>query len=238
MSDRYSYDAELDSYHGVAQGSRGQFIARTYAHLFGAIVLFVLIQVAMFQSGAAESICRALVGTGWAWLLVLGAFILLGTLASHVAHARVSKPVQYAALVFFVALQALIFVPLLFVANLKTPGGGIIQSAAVVTLGGFGLLTAIVFLTRADFSFMRSVLFWAGICALLLIVGSVLFGFNLGLVFSVAMVALAGGWILYDTSNVLHHYNEDQYVGAALELFSSVAMMFYYVVRIFMQSRD
>ena len=85
---------------------------------------------------------------------------------------------------------------------------------------------------------MRSLLFWAGICALLLVVGSMIFGFQLGLVFSVAMVALAGGYILYDTSNVLHHYREDQYVGASLSLFSSVALMFWYVLRIFMQARD
>lgn len=238
MSDRFSYDAELDSFHGVAQASRGRFIAQTYAHLFGAIVLFVLIQVAIFQSGAAESICRALLGMKFGWLLVIGGFMLFGTLATHVAHSAQSKPAQYAALIFFVALQALVFVPLLYIANRMTPGGGMIQSAAVVTLGGFGLLTAIVFLTRADFSFLRSVLMWAGVCALLLIVGATLFGFNLGMVFSVAMVALAGGWILYDTSNVLHHYREDQYVGASLELFSSLAMMFWYVLRIFMQSRD
>jgi FtsH-binding integral membrane protein len=238
MNDRYSYDAELDSYHGVAQASRGQFIARTYAHLFGAIVLFVLIQVAIFQSGAAEAICKTLAGWKWGWLLVLGGFMLFGNIAIHVAHSAQSKGAQYAALIFFVALEALIFVPLLYIANLMTPGGGMIQSAAVVTLGGFGLLTAIVFLTRADFSFMRSILFWAGICALLLVVGSIVFGFNLGIVFSVAMVAFAGAYILYDTSNVLHHYREDQYVGASLELFSSVALMFWYVLRIFMQSRD
>ena len=238
MSDRYSYDAELDSYHGVAQSSRGQFIARTYAHLFGAIVLFVLIQVAIFQSGAAESISRALLGFRWSWLLVLGAFMLFGNLAIHVAHSGQSRGAQYAALVFFVAIQALIFVPLLYIANRMTPGHGITQSAAIVTLGGFGLLTAIVFLTRADFSFLRGILFWVGICALLLIVGSIVFGFNLGLLFSVAMVAFAGAYILYDTSNVLHHYREDQYVGAALELFSSVALMFWWVLRIFMQARD
>jgi FtsH-binding integral membrane protein len=41
----------------------------------------------------------------------------------------------------------------------------------------------------------------------------------------------------YDTSNVLHHYPEDRYVGAALELFASVAMMLWYVLRLFMSRR-
>jgi hypothetical protein len=63
-------------------------------------------------------------------------------------------------------------------------------------------------------------LFWGGISALVLIVAGVAFGFQLGTHFSVAMVALAGAAILYDTSNVPHHYPEDRHVAAALELFA------------------
>ena len=55
--------------------------------------------------------------------------------------------------------------------------------------------------------------------------------------FSVAMVAFAGAAILYDTSNVLHHYPEDRAVGAALELFASVALLFWYILRLFMSRR-
>jgi len=79
---------------------------------------------------------------------------------------------------------------------------------------------------------------WGGIGALLLIVAGALFGFELGMFFSVAMVVFAGAAILYDTSNVIHHFPEDRHVGAALELFASVALMFWYVLRIFMASRD
>jgi hypothetical protein len=82
------------------------------------------------------------------------------------------------------------------------------------------------------------VLRWAFVVALLLVVAGVVFGFELGTFFSVAMIALAGGAILYDTSNVLHRYPEDRYVAAALELFSSVALMFWYVLRLFLASRD
>ena len=73
---------------------------------------------------------------------------------------------------------------------------------------------------------------WGGIIALVTIVGGVLFGFQLGTFFSVAMVGLAGAAILYDTSNVLHHYPEDRYVAASLELFASVALMLWYVLRL------
>jgi hypothetical protein len=75
------------------------------------------------------------------------------------------------------------------------------------------------------------------IAALALIVISVLFGMNLGVWFVWAMIVLASGYILYDTSNVLHRYRTDQHVAAALALFASVALLFWYVIQIFM-SRD
>jgi FtsH-binding integral membrane protein len=145
-------------------------------------------------------------------------------------------PAQYAALIGYVVAEAIIFVPLLFVAATYV-GPDVINKAAWVTLLGFAGLTAVVFMTRKDFSFLGGLLRWGGIMALVLIVVGVLFGFELGTWFSVGMIALAGGAILYDTSNVLHHYPEDRYVAASLELFASVALMFWYVLRLFM-SRD
>jgi FtsH-binding integral membrane protein len=169
------------------------------------------------------------------WLLVLGGFVIVSWLASRVAHTAVSKPAQYAALSGFVVAESIIFVPLLFLANQVAPGA--ITSAAVVTFFAFAGLTLVVFLTRKDFSFLRGILCWGGIVALVLIVAGAIFGFNLGTYFCVAMVALAGGSILYDTSNVLHHYPEDRYVGAALELFASVALLLWYVLRLFLSRR-
>ena len=110
-----------------------------------------------------------------------------------------------------------------------------IQSAALVTLIGFAALTGVVFVTRKDFSFLGALLKWGGVVALVLIVAGVVFGFQLGTFFSVGMVAFAGAAILYDTSNILHHYPEDRYVAAALGLFASVALMFWYVLRLFMR---
>jgi FtsH-binding integral membrane protein len=139
------------------------------------------------------------------------------------------------ALAGFVVAEAIIFLPLLYIAVLTQPA--VIESAAGVTLLGTAGLTAVAFITRKDFSFLRSLLMWGGILALVAIAGGVLFGFELGTWFSVAMIGFAGAAVLYDTSNVLHHYPEDRYVGAALELFASIALMFWYVLRLFM-SRD
>ena len=145
---------------------------------------------------------------------------------------------QYAALGAFVLAWAIVFVPLLYVANAYAPGT--IKSAALVTLVGFSGLTAMAFISGKDFSFLGSVLRWGGIVALVMIGAGVLFGFQLGTFFSVAMVGFAGAAILYDTSNVMHHFSEDRYVGAALQLFASVALMFWYVLQLLMSfgSRD
>jgi FtsH-binding integral membrane protein len=213
--------------------SRATFVSRTYGHLFGAILAFTLIEVFLFKTGMAEAIARSMLGVSW--LLVLGGFVVVSWLASRTAHMAASKAAQYAALAAFVAAEAIIFVPLLYIANLRAPG--VIASAATITFFAFTALTLVVFLTRKDFSFLRGILMWGGIVALVLIVGGTIFGFNLGTYFSVAMVALAGASILYDTSNVLHHYPEDRYVGAALQLFVSVAMMLWYVLRLLMSRR-
>jgi uncharacterized protein len=229
----------IDSYPQTAAvidldaASRGTFVSRTYTHLFSAIAAFTLIEVILFRTGLAAPIAAALLSVPW--LGVLGGFILVAWLASRAAHSAVSKSAQYAALAGFVLAEAIIFVPLLYIADQVAPGA--IASAAVVTFFAFAALTVLVFMTRKDFSFLRTAIMWGGIVALVLIVAGIVFGFHLGTYFSVGMVALAGAAILYDTSNVLHHYPQDRYVAAALQLFASVALMFWYVLQIFLSRR-
>jgi len=213
--------------------ARGTFVSRTYGHLFGAVMLFMLIEICLFKSGLAPKLAQSMLGVSW--LLVLGGFVVVSWLASRVAHSAASKPAQYAALIAFVVAEAIIFIPLLYIADIRAPGT--ITSAAAVTFLGFSGLTAVVFVTGKDFSFLRGILMWGGIVALCLIVAGVIFGFQLGTFFSVAMVAIAGAAILYDTSNVLHHYPEDRYVAAALQLFASVALMLWYVLRLLSDRR-
>ena len=70
----------------VALGSadaRSIFISRTYAHLMGAIVAFTFLEVLLFSTGVAEGIARALAGVNW--MFVLGAFMVVGWLASRAA---------------------------------------------------------------------------------------------------------------------------------------------------------
>lgn len=216
----------------TAGDSRATFVTRTYLHLLGAIIAFTLIEMYLFQSGLAATVAQALSSMHWG--LVMGGFVLIGWLATRFAHTAQSLPVQYLALAAYVVADAIIFVPMLYMAQ-SAAGGGVIEKAAYVTLLGFGVLTCIAWGLRKDFSFLRGVMIWGGCIALAAIVGSFIFGYDLGFYFSVAMVALAGASILYDTSNVIHHYDESRYVGAALSLFASVAMMFWYVLRLLTQ---
>ena len=214
--------------------ARANFISRTYIHLMGAILAFTLLEVTLFSTGLAHSIARGLAGVNW--MFVLGAFMVAGWLASRAAHRAEALATQYLALAGYVAAEALIFVPLQYVAETLAPGA--IESAAAITLLGFGGLTGVALVTRKDFSFLRGILLWGGTLALVAIGGGVIFGFELGTLFSVAMVGFAGAAILHDTSNVLHHHAEDRYVAAALELFASVALMFWYVLQLFLSSKD
>lgn len=217
---------------GASVDARARFIVRTYNHLFLAILAFTAVEVALFATGMIMPIAR---GVGGHWWLAFGAFILVGWIGRSFARRTDNVALQYLGLAAIVGTWSLIFAPLLVFAEAFAPGA--IQSAALVTILSFAGLTAIAFVTRKDFSFLRGILMWGGVCALVLIVAAALFGFKLGTFFMVAMVALAGGSILYDTSNVIHHYREDQHVAAAIELFADVALLFWYLLSIF-SSRD
>ena len=156
--------------------------------------------------------------------------------ASTWAASAVSPGLQYAGLSLYVLAESVIFAPLLYIARQIDPG--IITSAAWTTGLLFVALTAVVFITRKDFSFLRSVLIFGGIAALGLIVVAIVFQFSLGPIFTYAMIAFACCYILYDTSNVLHHYRIGQHVAAALALFASVALLFWYILQLFLSRRN
>jgi FtsH-binding integral membrane protein len=217
----------------IGVDARAQFITRTYTHLFIAVLAFVALEIFLFTSGLAFPIAQAMLSISW--LIPLGLFMVVSWIASRVAFSASSLGSQYMALGAFVVAEAIIFVPLLALAMMAAPGA--INNAAAVTVLGFIALTGVAFVTRKDFSFLRTLLVWGGLVAVGLIVAGSLFGFELGNLFSIGMVGFAGAAILYDTSNVIHHFPEDKYVAASLQLFASVALLLWYVLQLFM-SRD
>lgn len=218
--------------------TRAAFIRLTYLHLAGAVFAFAGIEAFLLSSGYAERMTATMMGTQYGWLIVLGGFMFVSWLANTWASSATSPSTQYAGLTLYVIAEAVIFAPLLFLAS--TIDASIIPTAGILTLMVFGGLTAAVFMTRADLSYWRTGLTIAGFAAMGAIACAILFGFTLGVLFSAAMIVLASGYILYDTSNVLHHYRIGQHVAAALALFAAVALLFWYMIRLVMalQSRD
>jgi FtsH-binding integral membrane protein len=217
--------------------ARATFLSRTYTHLLGAILAFAGLEALLLGSPVDDAMTRLALSGRFGWLLVLGGFMLVSYVAERWARDAASQAMQYAGLGLYVLLEALLFLPLLHIAALRTDQN-LISSAAIITAIVFTGLTLIVFMTRMNFSFLRGVLYLAGFAAMGLIAASMLFGLSLGVWFSWGMIAFSAGWILYKTSSVLHDYRTDQHVSAALGLFASVALLFWYVLQLLMSRRN
>ncbi len=220
-------------------GDRVSFIRKTYLHLAAAVGAFVLIETIIFTLFGDQIMSKVLpMVSGLSWLVVLAAFIGAGWLANHWAHSETSQAKQYMGLGLCVVAWSAIFVPLLAIAQ-KYGGEGTIALAGIITVIVFGGLTATVFLTKADFSFLRTAITVGSLLALAtIVVGTIMSLPIFGMFFAGAMVLLCVGSILYDTSNVLHHYRTDQHVGASLSLFASIAMLFWYILQLVMMLQE
>ena len=219
-----AWDAEVDA--------RAGFIRKTYLHLLGAVLGFAVLEYLLFQLGAVQPMMSLLGASKWSWLIVLGAFMAVSWIASAWANSSTSLAMQYAGLILYVVAEAVIFVPILYIAS--TFYEGAITTAATTTLIMFGGITAFAFISGKNFSFLGGVLTVCGIAAMITIGLAIVMGFELGLIFTVLMIAFASMFILYETSNVMHQYRVGQHVAASLALFASVALLFWYVLRLVM----
>jgi len=225
---------ELVSY--ATNIEQATFYRKTYSHVAIALLAFIVVEAILINT-VPESLIFSMVSSPFVWLFILGGFWLGSMLANKWTQAQ-DKSTQYRGLGIYVLLEAIIFLPMIYIAIDLSDDLAIISQAGIITLSLFAGLTAVVFLTRVDFSFLRTILVVGGFLALGLIVAGALFNFDLGLWFSVAMVALAAGGILYETYNIKNVYSTDQYVAAALQLFSSVMLLFWYVLRILLSRRN
>ena len=214
---------------------RATFFRKTYSHVAIAILAFIVVETLLLKIVPTETIMFML-GGRFVWLFIIGLF-WLGTTMSNKLAFHPSQNQQYLGLGLYVLLEAIIFLPMIAIA-LSYAGSDMLVQAATITLFMFSGLTAVVFLTKTDFSFLRTAIIVGGFVALGAIVVGAIFGFNLGLWFSVGMVVLASASILYQTSQIKDQYNTDQYVGAALQLFASIMLLFWYVLRILMSRRS
>lgn len=111
-------------------------------------------------------------------------------------------------------------------------GTELIMTAA----GGTGViflgLSGYVMTTRKDFSFMGGFLFVGLLVAILGMIGAMIFsipGMFLGI--SAMMILLMSGFILYDTSRIIHG-GETNYVMATISLFLDILILFQHLLHI------
>ncbi|WP_304343068.1 Bax inhibitor-1 family protein [Chryseobacterium koreense] len=214
---------------------RAQFYKKTYTHVAMAVLAFIAVESILISIVPQEYIFM-MVGQKYSWLLVIGIFWLAAMLANKWSLSQ-SKSTQYMGLGFYVLIEAVIFLPLIYIAVAKA-GGNVIFQAAMLTVAMFAGLSGVAFTSKKDFSFLRTFVVMGGFIAIGLIVAGAIFGWNLGLWFSVGMVILASASILYETSKLKNTYSTDQYVGASLQLFASVMLLFWYILRILMSRRS
>ena len=242
-------DASSVPVSALSAETRAEFIKKTYAHLAMAIAALVgleLLAFGLMPEPAVNRVVEIMMGGRFNWLIVLGAFMAASYVAHKWAANGASVGQQYAGLALYVVAETIILFPLLAIAgfyanaDLDSTTFGLVGTAALITLLLTAGITAFVFITGANFSFLGGFLSMAAIAAFGLIVASAIFGFSLGLVFIVAMIVLMCGFILYETSNVLHTYPVGFHVAAALALFASIATLFWYVLQLLMslQSDD
>ena len=231
---------------------RVAFLRKTYAHLGVALIAFAALTggILKFAPQTSFDFSRWAL-SGYTWLLVIGLFMVVGYVAERLARSETSRGLQYVGLAIGVASYAILLQPMLWIVILRFGGpdtvglseggmltgqaGSILMQAVIITLAVFVGLTLTVFLTKKDFSFMRGALVIGSFAAIGVILASVIFGFSLGAFFSGAMILLMAGYILYQTSLVMSYFPPSGYVAASLMLFSTVATLFWYVLRLVME---
>ena len=113
--------------------------------------------------------------------------------------------------------------------------GAVLGHALGLTACIFVGLTVYTLTSKTDFSFMGGAL-TIGIFSLF---GLILFGWLFGgfadvmhFLICVGAVILFSGFVLYDTSRILHHYRTDEYVVGALALYLDFVLMLWYILHL------
>ena len=190
---------------------RSQFIWKVYAHVVGGILALVAIEAYILTSGMVNGLISLMYGSP---ILTFFAFVGSTMAAQSVARSAQSTTVQYAAFAAYVGIFAVFIAPAIYYAEMKQPG-----------------VVATAMITRKDFSFLRGIVTWGFMLALVAIAASMFLGFQWGQWFSVAMIGLLGAAILYQTGEIMRTYPTNRYVSAALELFGSIALLFLWILR-------
>jgi FtsH-binding integral membrane protein len=208
------------------------FLTKTYLHLLLAIGLFVGSLLTIF------TVKPILMAIFWVWFLPFAPMIMMialigvSAIATSLARTSTNKTLHYVGLVAYSVMEVVFVTPMIYMFLVRGQGADIV-TASWMTLAIFGCMTATVFVVKPDLGFLGKFLAFASISSIVVVLGAIVFGFTLGTWFTMAMIVLACGYILYETSSMTKIYNKNQYVACALSLFASIVMLFWYILRLF-----
>jgi uncharacterized protein len=218
---------------------RVAFLRKSYGLLGVSLIAWAAASAALFRYAPETSLAWSKWALNGHWLIVVALLMVSGMVAQWLAKSNTSRAVQLLGLGVEVAAWTFLLQPILWIGFFKFPAafGAMLAQGTVATLAIFAGLTATVFITKKDFSFLRGVITVGMFAAMGIIIASMLFGFTLGLLFIGAMILLLSLKILYDTSQLLNYFPPTHYVSAALMLFSTVATLFWYIINLLMATR-
>jgi uncharacterized protein len=214
--------------------SKLPFIKKIYSYLGLGLAIFTILSFIIALSGLGLVMLKLYTG-GITSLLVIGIFVAFSWLSNNLM-VNQSKTIQLVGLGLYALVEAIIFSPLFYL--VKNIDINILYIAIAITASLFLALTTIVMRTKVNLSFIGTFLTIAGIGVVIAVLASIIFGFALGIWFTAITIILACGYILYDTSNIIHKYQEGQEIAAAGALLGSVLYLLYQVIQFILQSRD
>jgi FtsH-binding integral membrane protein len=170
----------------------------------------------------------------------IGFLVVEVVMALAAAFMRLRGTFGWIFLTVFVAITGITLAPVLIIYE-QIAGIGTIAAALGLTATIFLTLTAYVRYSGKDFSWMLGFL-WMGLLGAI-VVGLISIFFpmpNVSYWMSWFGAVLFSGWILYDTSAVTRrYYQDDNVVGAVLNLYLDILNLFLYILRILgNRSRD
>ncbi|MAE77253.1 MAG: hypothetical protein CMJ85_10340 [Planctomycetes bacterium] len=202
----------------ASSAERLTFLRKTYSLVLLGIAVFASTAMAAQEVGVVNDIAKSLFGMGWLLMLV---WIGSAFLVRAVARTPGVGMVLYLA---YAAFLGIMITPLLLDATDS------VGPAAIMTLSIFGGLTAYVFVTKHDFSFLGGILAIGMFAMIGIAIVGMIFGLQMGAWYSIGGALLFSGYILYDTSNILHRCRIDEPLPAAIELFVDIVMLFWFIL--------
>ncbi len=211
----------------AAPSERLLFLRKTYSLVLLGITLFAATMLG-FGKVALVTDASLWIYTSSRWtslILMIGGGVVVRMLARK-------RVVGFTFYLAYAVLLGLLIAPFAAMAGPETVG-----TAALLTTAIFAGLTVYAFVTKTDFSWLGGALS-IGLFAMIGIgVASMIFGWSLGSWYSIAGALLFSGYILYDTSNIVRTNRVDEAVPAAIELFTSVIMLFWHLLSL-LSNRD